>query len=421
MSRPLALVVYYSNRPKLRHTVTDHLYSLSRDPRLSTVYLNLAVRRAGPLLRALPFDMVVFDYTLLSIRFNRKRFRRVLRSARAFAGMPGTKVAIPQDEYVGTDLLCEFLEMTGVTEVLTATSSEADRRTLYGAMAERLQFHEVLTGYVSDRLVASARKLAAGATRPLDIGYRARRLSPALGWKAQMKSRIADAAVPLAAGLGLNADISTREEDTLLGEDWLALLSRSRATLGAEGGAAIHDRDGSLQRQVDMYLQSHPSADFTSVEQHCFPGRDGEIALFAMSPRHIEACATRTLQILVEGHYNGVLQAGRHYIPVKADLSDLRAALATIRDEAAWRRITDAAYRDVIENPRYHYAAFVGTVLDAAGRGAGRGGSGRAGGLILALLRAADRLSWSWVAVRFALYSRVTAAARRLPGSLRLT
>ena len=50
---------------------------------------------------------------------------------------------------------------------------------------------------------------------------------------------------------------------------------------------------------------------------------DGRLQLFAISPRHLEACATRTCQVLVEGEYSGVLRPGEHYIPVRKDLSNL--------------------------------------------------------------------------------------------------
>ncbi len=46
-----------------------------------------------------------------------------------------------------------------------------------------------------------------------------------------------------------------------------------------------------------------------------------------MSPRHLEAAATRTFQVLVEGDYSGALEAGIHYQPVHRDLSDIEAAL----------------------------------------------------------------------------------------------
>ena len=107
------------------------------------------------------------------------------------------------------------------------------------------------------------------------------------------------------------------------------------------------------------YVAEHPDATYDEIEAACFPGRDGELALFAISPRHLEACATRTGQILVEGGYSGALEPGRHYLPVRADLSDLDTVLEQAKDETHRRELTDAAYRDIVASGRYTYRGFV--------------------------------------------------------------
>ena len=91
-------------------------------------------------------------------------------------------------------------------------------------------------------------------------------------------------------------------------------------------------------------MAEHPDAGYDEIEAACFPGRDGELALFAISPRHLEACATRTGQILVEGAYSGMLEPGQHYLPVRADLSTSGDVLDEARDEARRRELTEAAY-----------------------------------------------------------------------------
>jgi hypothetical protein len=417
------LVVYYSNRPRLRTTTIDHLYSFQRRPGLQCVYLNLAVRRPWPAMTRLGFDLVVFDYSFLSIRFNRPRFRRLVRRARRLRDIAAVKVAIPQDEYVNTDLLCAFLRDMQVSHVFTA-ASEQDWPAIYGELdLDRVRLTTVLTGYLSDDTLATVERLRAlEPGRTVDIGYRARDLPVWLGRRGRLKAEIAAEVQRLAPERGMTTDVSTREEDTLIGDDWFRLLLRSRATVGTEGGAGILDRDGSVRERTEAYLKRHPQASFADVEAACFPGRDGELHLAAISPRHLEACATRTVQILVEGAYNGVLEAHRHYIPVRPDLADLGAALDALGDADRCRRITDQAYNDVVASRRYHYDAFVDTVVRRSleGRSSRAVPQGVVARAATAALREADRLSWRWVAVRFGLYSAVTAAARRLRAPRRL-
>ncbi len=97
---------------------------------------------------------------------------------------------------------------------------------------------------------------------------------------------------------------------------------------------------------------------FDELEAKCFPGRDGELALFAISPRHLEACATRTVQILVEGSYSGVLQPGVHYLELKRDLSNLDAVLETVAAEDS-REIAERAYADIVASGRFTYRRLV--------------------------------------------------------------
>ena len=83
-----------------------------------------------------------------------------------------------------------------------------------------------------------------------------------------------------------------------------------------------------------------------------------------ISPRHLEACLTRTGQILVEGEYNGILKPDLHYIPLKADFSNLQEVFDRIQDEPARLEMVECAYRDIVATGRYTYRGMVNTVLE---------------------------------------------------------
>ena len=154
----------------------------------------------------------------------------------------------------------------------------------------------------------------------------------------------------------------------LLGDDWFRFLASCKYTLGCEGGASMLDWDGSIRERTDRYQAEHPDAGFDEVEAACFPGQDGTLDYFAIGPRHIEACATRTCQVLVEGDYQGILRPWEHYIPVKRDFSNLDEVLELIRRDELREEITENAYRDVIASERYTYRSFVREVEAAAPR-----------------------------------------------------
>jgi hypothetical protein len=263
--------------------------------------------------------------------------------------------------------VCDFIDEFDV-DVVCSVAPESEWPTIYPTIDRtRVDFHRVLTGYLDDRTLERIERIVANTpTKDVDIGYRAWRGADWLGRHGTLKGTIAEAVNETGAARGLQLDVSTRDEDTLLGDDWFRFLARCRYTIGVEGGASILDFDGTLKERTERYRAEHPDATYDEVEAACFPGEDGRLALFAISPRHLEACATRTCQVLVQGGYNGVLEPGRHYIELKADLSNLGEVLDTLGDEERRREIVEAAYRDVVASGRYTYRAMVDTVERAA-------------------------------------------------------
>jgi Glycosyl transferases group 1 len=176
----------------------------------------------------------------------------------------------------------------------------------------------------------------------------------------------------------------------------------------------VLDRDGSIKERTERFLAEHPGASFDDVERACFAGEDGRLALFAVSPRHLEACATRTCQVLVRGGYNRVLEPGRHYIELESNLSNLDAVLATLDDEARRVRIVDAAYADVVASGRYTYRAMVEDIEHVALAGAATAQASAHDRGALALNRAAERIAWWRIVYILRVRPRVMAWRGRL-------
>jgi hypothetical protein len=216
-----------------------------------------------------------------------------------------------------------------------------------------------------------------------------------------LKGWIAERFLEEGRRLGLRTDISMSPADTLLGDDWYRFLLRCRFTIGAEGGASILDRDGRIRECVTRYRSEHTEASFEEIEQSCFPGLDGTFDLRAITPRHLEACATRTPQILIEGSYNGILEPGTHYISLRADFSNVGEVLEGMARGEEATDMAERAYRDVVATGRYSYESFVATLLSNAPTSS-RTIASRSirSPAISAWAQAADRSSWALVWVR---------------------
>jgi len=363
---PNVLVVYYFTRPyPPRESIRDHLYSFERYAPGRCYYFNAALGSRPLWTRVIKFDLVVFHTTLLAVRWNRDRFRRLMSRLAWLGRLPAVKAVLPQDEFISTDLLAEFIDRFDVGHVFSP-ASDADRPLIYGQVRRPDVSHtHVLTGYLDEGMLARVDRLARTSdARSIDIGYRARSARAWLGRRGLLKSRVAEQFVERLATSGLALDISLAPEDTLLGDAWYDFLLKSKYTIGAEGGASLHDHDGSTRRRTEQFLAAHPDAQFDEIEAACFPDRDGNLALQALAPRHLEACATRTCQVLVAGAYDGVLEPGKHYIELQPDFANLDEVVAQLADDSLRRSIVEQAYQDIVASGRYTYRKFVELVLE---------------------------------------------------------
>ena len=78
-----------------------------------------------------------------------------------------------------------------------------------------------------------------------------------------------------------------------------------------------------------------------------------------VSPKIFEAIRLRTALILFEGEYSGVVEAGRHYIPLARDFSNADEVFDRLNDLDFIEALTERAFREVISSERYSYRAFI--------------------------------------------------------------
>jgi hypothetical protein len=360
-------VIYYASRHPLRTCIADHLYAFARDGRHRVTHLNAAIRTPADCPKDV--DLVVLHTTFLAVRWNLGRFDRMVDRWLPVSRLSAPVIALPQDEFINTDGLERCLEAYGVPHVCSVAAA-GQWRTIYPRLsASGVGFSRVLTGYLDRTTIDRSDRLAAErANRPrrIDVGYRAWRAEPWLGRHGRQKVEIAErflSSIPE----DLVADISLDDADTLLEDEWLRFMLDCRWTIGVEGGASIIDRDGAIRQRTLAWQASHPHAGFEEIEAACFPGREGSLDLRAISPRHLEACMTGIGQVLVEGDYNGLLEPERHYLPVRADYSNLPEVLDRLQDESARVEMVARARAEVVDAGPCSSRALVEAVLRAGG------------------------------------------------------
>ena len=348
------LVLYCAPRSEpLRLAIRQHLRVLDYlDDKYDVLYCNATDCVPG-WMGLLGLHAIVFHTTFLAMRWS-PEFELWKWRTRWIRRVPCLKIAMPQDEYDHSEILDEWLFEMG-TDVVFSTFDGRPRSVLYPVLSRTATFRECLTGYIDE---ASAARLAASLPptdkRKFDIVYRASRLPYWFGRQGQLKHRIGDVVHGAAARRGLRCDISTRREDTILGDRWMDFLASGRAVIGCESGSDVLDRRGEIRSLIERQLGEEPSLSFEEISARMPAGWDGH-QFYALSPRHLEAVVTKTCQVLVEGEYSGVLRPREHYLPVKRDLSDLEEVLAAVQDARRLEEIAERAYRDLYVSGRYNY------------------------------------------------------------------
>lgn len=281
----------------------------------------------------------------------------------AIASYGGVKVLTKQDEQMRVNAFVAALG-AGRFDVLLTCVPPAEREKVYpSAKLPRLAFVHILTGYVTDEM--RALRYPPTDERPVDIGYRGSPQAFNFGRLPYEKRQIAEVFQKVCAERGLVGDIRFGWGDRFLGHAWFDFLGRSKATLGTESGGSVFDFDGEIERRVWAYLRGNRDAPFEDVWKRFLEPFEGNVDYRQIAPRHFEAAACRTVQILYEGAYSGIFRADRHYLSLRRDLANLDETIARLRDPAERRRLTEAAFEEIVMDDRWHYRSFVRSVDEA--------------------------------------------------------
>jgi hypothetical protein len=136
-----------------------------------------------------------------------------------------------QDEYNHSELLDEWFTAWGIDVIYSVCYEH--RGVFYPKSSARTETLRGPTGFIDDADIRLAEKFAKPLIgRPIDVGYRAKKLPPQFGRFGMVKSAIGEQFLKRMEGRPLRIDISLRPEDAIYGNEWLRFLANCRFTLG---------------------------------------------------------------------------------------------------------------------------------------------------------------------------------------------
>ena len=351
-NRRLKFLLLCDYREGTAGTIIDHIFGIQKYSRHDITIVSSLGDLPGEVNLNL-YDGLIIHYSLVACLdvYISPTTRLAIRQFRGF------KVAYIQDDYRFINDSVRAFRAMRINALFGLAPVDIINYVYDPKMLPGVVRKTVLAGYVPVDL--TKRDVPPLSARPIDVGYRARKLPAWMGAHTLQKWQIADRFIADAVHYDLKCDISYEESARIYGEEWITFLTNCRAVLGTESGASICDFNGDIQRNVEAHLSSNPNASFEELRDLYFKDEDWKYPMNVISPRCFEAAALRTLMILYEGGYSGRLQPWRHYIPLAKDHSNMTDVVALLRDPARAQDIIDRAYEEVALNPDNHFEAMV--------------------------------------------------------------
>ena len=353
------LILYHHYLKANASTIMEHVNSFSNHSCFAVWEVNTALGFPRAL-RQLEFRAIILHYSLFTMPISlNDRFQAYIEASR-----DSYKIAFFQDEHRYWLERTEFINSFGIDCIYTLLEQEYfDDTYLKHTSASKIVPN--LPGYVSHKIVTEGGRFSKpDHERAIDVGYRGRRLPYYMGRGSQEKHLIGVEFKKRAISLGLRVDIETEEQKRIYGRAWPRFLGNCKALLGVETGVSVFDIDNKVRPQYEKICKGHPDTsypDCTFEEFHdlVLAPYEDRIYYRTIGPRHFEAAAFQTCQILFEGEYSGILKPMVHYIPLRKDFSNFDEVIRMLQDDGLRREMTESCYRDLIESGKYSYEHFI--------------------------------------------------------------
>lgn len=277
----------------------------------------------------------------------------------------GVKIILKQDEHYRFHEFTKFAKKAKF-DFLFSVMPDSEIPKTYGAYLPGVRICKMLTGYVTKSLREPRQFLV---NRTIDIGYRGSIMPLSYGRLCYQKRKIGDEVQKRLSNRNLVLNISSRWEDRLGAGDWVNFLASCKGVLGVESGTDVFDLDGTLEKtclEIELELGNDDGTEeYSEKYLKKLDKFIGQVNYVAVSPRHLEAAAAGTIQILFPGHYSGLLEAGRHYFELATNYSNLDEAVDILKNNQHRIAMAEIAYEEIILQKDNWIESFVANVDDA--------------------------------------------------------
>lgn len=303
------------------------------------------------------FDGILIDSTLAYLPTTLKELdANISIKLKDYAGV---KILLKQDEHIFSYETARLIGQKKIDLVFTCLEESQISKVYPGDLVGEAVFARQLTGYISDALIQLAKPKE--YIRSIDLSYRGSMQPLQCGRLGYEKWNIGNSVSNKLIGKQLEINISSRWADRIHGKDWITFLNSSKAVLGVESGSNLFDFTGEVNKKClnfekkNCKIKDDTEAFYKKAHAEFLYQYENNVKYGQISPRHFEAAATRTLQILYEGEYSNIFFPYKHYVPLKRDLSNFEEIIDILINPIKRCQITECAYEEIVMNEQFHY------------------------------------------------------------------
>jgi hypothetical protein len=354
---PKVLCIYSASQT-YTSTVFEHLDSFRKYSKNKWFYLDLnSISEKKNHLES--FNIIALHY---SVRLPFGQLSDILLDR--LKKFKGLKILFIQDEYDFTNATKLIINSIQIDLVFTVVPKGSIERVYPLEEFKHTKFVSNLTGYVPDDFINQMTEIIPTSKRSLVMAYRGRPLPVRYGKLGHEKIVIGRHVKDYCVHHGITCDIEWDEASRIYGSEWYKFIGSAKAMLGSESGSNVFDWDGSLQATIDNYLKDRPDSKEEDIYRDIIVHREIDGLMNQISPRIFEMASAKTVMVLFEGVYSGVLEPNLHYLPLKKDFSNLKQIFNFLDDELKVNSMVQQAYNDIILSGVYSYKQFVKMVDD---------------------------------------------------------
>ena len=275
------------------------------------------------------FDLIVLGPTFLWCRNHTLLHEQISEDFAFITNSQAVKVALPQDEYDGSEFLENWLLDWKVDVTHSVLWSHWDE--LYPSYKQEGKLRKGYTSYIPENWINKWRNPKAFEDRKIDISYRTNeysRLRCSLrNLKCEIGNKFLEKYESLGLGNNFHLDFEAKNSAIKTNHEWHDFLENSKSCLATPSGSSLLDKRGETKERIRAYQSGKNSVSFEEIYVKFLQQEEKGTRYSAISPRNLEAALSETLQIATPGEYSGLMDADQDYLSLDEDCSNIEQVL----------------------------------------------------------------------------------------------